>query len=193
MTEQNGNTHVHGPTGALVTGGSTEIKIQMPCPGPEACPHMREPWENETRLIDEFTKRVGICCPRGARLTLGKLIGEFTPRELRIAWKENSLQWNAEANELRFVTPWIEAAMGWGFISSATCFFAYAFISAFLKSPNNLSFAFTLCAGSLMYAGAFWLAVRYLLWPRRIAIRVRNRLAVDAEPRETGDRQSRPS
>lgn len=162
--------------------GNVKIEVPYaPCPGPHACPHKSESWQHETDLQTEFAEKVGIWCPRPARQIIGPLIGEFTPRELRIAWNANSIFWSTRSNEIRVSTPWIEAAFGWGFVLLGSALFAILLIWSIGNSPGNLGFATASLAGALLYLGCCWFAGRFMLWPRRIAIRVRNRLVKDTE------------
>ena len=130
----------------------------------------------ESQLQAEFEQRTRIWCPKPAREWLETLMEEhcFTARELSVAWRNGSIGWNAEKDEKRIVTPWIEAAFAYGVIVILALYFlslAYHFIFGPGAGMNN-GMALLYGVGA-MYFGMCWMANRFMLWPRRVALRVR--------------------
>lgn len=98
----------------------------------------------------------------------------FTARELTVAWKAGSLGWNAEKDTRRVITPWIEAAFGYGMVISTGIYFL-ASSSPWIFHPDNHSKTLeALVIGGVMYLGVCWMANRFMLWPRRVAMRVKH-------------------
>lgn len=179
MDDRLPDQHFHREVQSVVNANNVSINHQ--CPGPHACPHKTESWQHESDLQAEFAEKVGVWCPKPARLILGPLIGEFTPKELRLALKADSIFWSPKKNELVISTPTFQAVFGWGLvIYAALSAIAIGLSNMNLVKPKLINNFIALAVASLFFASTCWIAGRLFLWPRRIAIRVRDRLAKEA-------------
>lgn len=132
----------------------------------------------ESQLQAEFYRNAGIWCPRGARDMFEDLMTHhaFTARELTIAWRASSLRWGIDSGRLEIVTPMIEAIFGWSVFVVMLISFLFVALPYALSGSWTTGLETFLTVGA-MYVGSAWMANRFLLWPRRIAMRVRKALA----------------
>ena len=140
----------------------------------------------ESQLQTEFAERTGIWCPKDARLWLEGLMEHhgFTVRELSMAWSAKSLGWNAKTGMRAITTPWIEAFGAWAMVALVTALLLSVSVAWIASSaPRSLAADLSVFGAGAVYMGMVWLVCRTMLWPRRIAIRVRR--AVSHSPHET--------
>ena len=134
----------------------------------------------ESQLQAEFAQRTGIWCPKPAREWLEHLMEHhrFTARELTVAWKAGSIGWNAEEDTKRVSTPWIEAMFGYSMVGIMGIYFlTLALQWIFTPEAKNKWVAMAAVYGvGLLYLGICWMSYRFMLWPRRIAIKVRKKI-----------------
>ncbi len=130
----------------------------------------------ESQLQAEFAARTGIWCPKPARLWLEDLMEhhDFTARDLSMAWSAKSLGWCANTGERTINTPWIEAAGGWAMVALVTVLLLTVSITwAVSSAPRSVVADLSVLGAASVYLGMVWLVCRTMLWPRRIAMRVR--------------------
>lgn len=127
----------------------------------------------ESKLQADFYAHVGIWCPRMAREQLECLMSHhaFTARELRVAWAANSLRWDNDGKRLQAVAPQVELWFGWLMIGLMLIYFVTTALPYLFTHPAPAG-ALAFAAGAVMYMGSAGLAVRYVLWPRRVAVRI---------------------
>ena len=130
----------------------------------------------ESQLQAEFAQRTGIWCPKPAREWLEDLMEHhrFTARELAVSWKVGSIGWDADKDNKRITTPWIEAAFAYSMVALLGIYFL-AIAGHFIwgsGAGNKWGMAVAYGIGG-MYLGLCWMANRFMLWPRRVALRVR--------------------
>lgn len=127
----------------------------------------------ESQLQAEFHAHTGLWCPRCAREVLETLMLEhgFTAKDLAAAWKNDSVYWDARAHRLVVRTPLIEAVFGWGLVATCLGYFL-SLVAPAMNAPNPV-FGASLALGGAIYLSACWMAFRFVLWPRRVALRVR--------------------
>lgn len=136
----------------------------------------QSPYKPESQLQAEFAQRTGIWCPKPAREWLEHLMEEhrFTAKELIVAWKAGSLGWNAERDVKKIVTPWIEAVFGYGVAGAMSILFlAWVFPFIFGQGYKPETAWAAVLGGGTVFLGVCWMSNRFMLWPRRIALRVR--------------------
>lgn len=135
--------------------------------------------KRESQLQAEFAERTGIWCPKSAREWLEKLLEEhgFTVRELKVAWGNSSIGWHAAKNEKRITTHWVEPLFAWtmgGVMTLYVLIYGLKAVQADWSAPNV---RLTMWGGAALiaavYLGTCWMLSRFILWPRRVAIRVR--------------------
>ena len=146
----------------------------------------------ESQLQSEFAKTTGIWCPRSARETFEWLMENhgFTAPELCVAWKASSLSTDADRQQIKIVTPWIEAVFGWTMLILISLFFLMLAIPLiFSNDRHNWSVLGTLTITGLVYLGMVWIVSQTSLKPRRIAIRVRKKLDGGRVPDDTTFKQ----
>lgn len=98
----------------------------------------------------------------------------FTARELVIAWKAGSIGWNADKDLKRIVTPWIEAFFAYGIVGFVGLYFlAVAWHNALGNNADQKWGMVVVYGVGGMYLGMCWMANRFMLWPRRVALRIR--------------------
>lgn len=130
----------------------------------------------ESQLQAEFAQRTGIWCPKPAREWLEHLMEnhQFTARELVVSWKAGSIGWNAEKDTKRTITPWIEAAIAYGMVGFIGLYFLAVAGHVIWGSGADNKWGMAVVYGiGAMYVGMCWMANRFMLWPRRVAQRVR--------------------
>ena len=83
-------------SGQLAGGHILNVGV---CPGKDACPHERSEAERQR----QFEALTGIACSAGARRAFEHLLdqGNFNYKQLRLAWRQGSLEWDYDARELQ--------------------------------------------------------------------------------------------
>lgn len=133
----------------------------------------------ESKKQADFYRHAGIWCPRLIRETFEFLMERhgFTAKELRLAWKANSITTDADRESIRIVTPWYEAAGGWaGIFIMLVYFITYVAPLLLGENRNDWRIAVAFAVGSAIYLGMMYVVAHQFLIPRRIAIRVRRAL-----------------
>ncbi len=133
----------------------------------------------ESQLQSEFAQRTGIWCPRHAREIFEWLMEHhgFTAKELRIAWKANSVLNDAERQSVKIITPALESVFAWFMAAFVSLYFLFfAFPLAMNGSRHDWRVAVTLAGGVVVYFGLMWVIAHNFLIPRRIAVRVRKKM-----------------
>ncbi len=128
----------------------------------------------ESQLQAEFEQRTGMWCPRAAREWLENLMADhgFTARELAIAWNARTLRWDTRRAAPQVVTAWYEAAAAYLVWVTLTAYVLAAGLPLTLSAERTSTGLLAVAGLALMYLGCCWMAVRFLLSPRRIAQRV---------------------
>ena len=137
----------------------------------------------ESQLQAEFAQRTGIWCPKPARNWLEQLMEQhhFTAHELGICWKGGSIGWNAEENTQRISTSWTAAVLAYGLVAVLTIYYAAIGIALIATDKTGNPWAMAALLGfGMVYLGVCWMASRFILLPRRIALRVKKK-AVGAD------------
>lgn len=130
----------------------------------------------ESQLQAEFAARTGIWCPKEAREWMEDLLEHhgFTAPELAIAWNAKSLGWNAKTETRNINTPWIEAAGGWALVGLVAALLLSVCVAWLLASaPRSIAADLSVFGALAVCMGMVWLVFRSMLWPRRVAMRVR--------------------
>jgi len=130
----------------------------------------------ESQLQAEFAARTGIWCPKEAREWLEDLLEHhgFTVRELSMAWSAKSIGWNAKTGARTINTPWIEALGGWAMVALVTILLLSVSVAWALSSaPRSIAADLSVFGAGAVYLGMVWMVCRTMLWPRRVAMRVR--------------------
>lgn len=97
----------------------------------------------------------------------------FTAKELRAAWKAGSIGWNADKDSKRVVTLWLEAFFAYGLVALMTVY-CLAIALPFADAKQHDLKAMTFFVGSMFsYLGVCWMASRFMLNPRRVALRIK--------------------
>lgn len=127
----------------------------------------------ESQLQAEFHAHTGMWCTRCAREVLETLMLEhdFTAKDLAAAWRSDTLCWDERAHRMIVRAPLIEAFFGWGLVAMCLAYFLSLVVPA--MSGSNMVFGASLAVGSAIYLSACWMAFRFVLWPRRVGVRVR--------------------
>lgn len=119
MNARTGDTHLHGSVG-VVSNGEAPITIQMPCPGPKACPYRLPPeGEPDAKEENEFFRDTGIRAGTHARRLLRELKGRHEYLKWRGSgslsrmWKSNTLQYLDGDQKLRFNLSRLAEGYGW--------------------------------------------------------------------------------
>lgn len=129
----------------------------------------------ESQLQAEFAQRTGIWCPKPAREWLEHLMENqrFTVRELAVSWKAGSIGWSAEKDTRRINTPWLEAVFAYGLVAALGLYCLAMAVPLIWSNAEGTQWAKTAVYGlCLIYLGICWMAHRFMLWPRRVALRV---------------------
>jgi len=130
----------------------------------------------ESQLQAEFASRTSIWCPKDARLWLEDLMENqgFTVRELALAWNAKSIGWNAKTGERNINTPWVEAFSGWTLVALVTTLLlSVSLVWILSPAPRSIAADLSVFGAGTVYLGMVWLVCRTMLWPRRVAVRVR--------------------
>ncbi len=119
MSARLGDTHLHGSVG-VVNSGDAPITIQMPCPGPRACPYRLPPeGEPDAKEENEFFRDTSIRAGTHARRLLQELKGRHEYLKWRGSgslsrmWKTNTLQYLDGDRKLRFNLSRLSEGYGW--------------------------------------------------------------------------------
>lgn len=136
--------------------------------------HIASP-KPESQLQAEFARRTGIWCSKPAREWLEDLMENhrFTVKELAVAWKAGSLGWHTQKDAQKIVTPWIEAVFAYGIVFMMSIYFLALALPVIGNSQHDAKSAIAIFGGGFMFLGVCWMANRFMLWPRRIALRIR--------------------
>lgn len=129
----------------------------------------------ESQLQAEFAQRTGIWCPKPAREWLEHLMEHhrFTARELVVSWKAGSIGWSADKDIRRIITPWIEAVFAYGMVGILGVYFLAVAGHYIWGGGADYKWAMAVAYGiGAMYVGMCWMANRFILWPRRVALRI---------------------
>ena len=162
-----GDTHMHGPVGVF-NNGDAPITIQMPCPGPHACPHDR----GEEALQRKFEENTGISCGKGPRIALQHLldVGHFDRRQLALAWRMKSIVWDWDDLRVRANESRLESAYGYSLIALGLTIFIVYIAVIILDMPSQVSWQLVLAIlTTLMMLAMALLSEKYLVRPNRIA------------------------
>lgn len=122
----------------------------------------------------KFLVETRIKCCKDAREYYLRLLndGKFTKEELRSAIQQGSVQWRFGANEPTIVMPWIEPVFEWMLLGMMGLYGLIAILSIAAHwetdwIPNSAVAVLAACAVLVV------LAQKYILQPRRVAIRVK--------------------
>lgn len=129
----------------------------------------------ESKLQTEFARTTGIWCPKAARLWLEQLMENhhFTARELAVCWKAGPLGWNSDQCVPRINVSLAGALFAYAVIGVMTLYFlGVAFIVLLGDSTPSLQARIAVYIFGMLYLAVCWMAYRFILWPRRIALRV---------------------
>lgn len=144
------------------------------CHGGPDCPLNVVP---ESRLQSEFAQRVGIWCRREAREFLELLMKDhgFIGKDLALAWKADSLAWGDDGPVI--CTPLTEALFGWSMgLLMVTCYLLLVW-PLWVMEHRDAQAMLTFILMSAIFLGCSWLLGRFVMRPRRVALRVRRALA----------------
>ncbi len=95
-------------------------------------------------------------------------------RELVVSWKAGSIGWHADKDTKRIVTPWIEAVFAYGMVGLVGLYFLAVAGHFIWGSGADNKWGMPVAYGiGGMYLGMCWMANRFMLWPRRVALRIR--------------------
>jgi hypothetical protein len=134
------------------------------------------PPKPESQLQVEFAQLTGIWCPKPAREWLESLMEHhrFTARELVVSWKAGSIGWNADKDTKRVITPWIEAVFAYGIAGLVGIYFLAVAWHTIWGNGADQKWGMAVVYGTgAMYLGMCWMANRFMLWPRRVALRIK--------------------
>lgn len=132
------------------------------------------PMLSEPAKQAQFRKETGIQCCKDARQYYQRLLddGKFTKEELRSAIRQGSVQWQFGASEPSIVLPWIEPVFEWLLFAMLGQYALLAILSIALGWDDR--YAHLWPVGVLLTATALiFAAQKFILRPRRVAIRVR--------------------
>lgn len=175
-----GDTHMHGPVGVF-NNGDAPITIQMPCPGPGACPYRLPPLgEPDAKEENEFFRDTGIRAGTMARALLRELKSRHGYLKWRGTgsisrmWQHKTLDYLDGATALRINPSWISEGYGW-VVFFGGLYFEVLFIllitgRARLPSVEHLAVALTTMAIGI---GALWVATEHMISPERAARRLK--------------------
>ncbi len=166
----------HGP----IAGGVSGRDI-IHCHGGPECPLHGQP---ESEMQAKFHRNTGIWCPRPVRDAMERLMSEygFTAKELRHAWDQHSITTDSERQQIKFVTPWFEAAFGWFVLIVVSLYFlAVALPLVWNGGKHDWRVPVTLVGGSVVYFLILFFTARSTVVPRRIALRAKRKLGEEDE------------
>lgn len=171
-----GDTHMHGPTGAVFTGEKPEVTINVPCPGPHACPHrsckVPQSLENE----EAFRRLAGFRAdPREQ-----ELLEEFRQRH-KLRWRgsrsigrmrrHRTLEYDSSRDSLRLNPSFIALTVGWVY------FFGCAFVALIVSvSPmfahrfKGDKFDIVILVFIFMFSiFGMWMTIEHMVLPESLA------------------------
>jgi hypothetical protein len=144
------------------------------CHGISHCPLAHQ--EPESKRQAEFADATGIWCPKEARDVFEHLMAahSFTAKELGRAW-ESTVKWDRRSRELRVSTPWADLIAGYSLFGFSLTFFVLQALSVLFGPPvpSKHDLLATALLGGI-YFGACWLIARFIMTPRRVALRMRD-------------------
>ncbi len=137
----------------------------------------------ESRLQAEFAQCTGIWCPAPAREWLESLMERhnFTVRELAVAWGAKTIGWDQDNDVQQVNTPALDALFAFSVVVITGLWFVVLAIKVFIGNSHDTLVLATLGGFATGYLATCWLATRFILWPRRVAMRIRR-----VETREGG-------
>lgn len=142
------------------------------CHGGEICPYRGAP---ESQRQVDFARATGVWCPAEARELLEELMRDhgFTVRELAMAWKADSLGWDTRAAGVVVRVPIIEAIFGWSMGLLMITYYLMMIWPLWLMEHRDAQAMLAFGLASAILLGCTWLLGRFVLHPRRVALRVR--------------------
>ena len=150
------------------------------CHAGEEC-LLRKGQEPESIRQAEFAETTGIWCPKEAREQLERLMDEdgFTVRELYSAWRADNLNWNREQGSLVVRVYWFEALFGYGSFGLMLLYYILQ-VGQIMLTGSEMGWRGFLAflAASIIYLGLAYTVGRFMLWPRRVAIRVNQAISL---------------
>jgi len=163
---------VHGDVGQLALG-----KI-VNCHGAGVCPLYDVP---ESARQAEFAKATGIWCPSRARELFERVMQDhdFTVPSLKAAWQANSLIWDSDRGQLVVQAHWFEAVAGIAFVLLMLGYYILQGAQILFSEVNPWRGLGGFVAATLIYGGMAWIAVRFVITPNRVALRIGRVLAGD--------------
>lgn len=129
---------------------------------------------SEAERQRNFFDATGISCCKDAREFYELLLddGRFSAADLRSAINQKSVRWDFGATQPTIVMPWIEPAFAWLLFGSMGLYTVAAVLALFLGNASGWvaasGFGFACFCIALMFV-----ADKFILQPRRVAIRVR--------------------
>lgn len=130
----------------------------------------------ESQLQADFEACTGIWCRKEAREWLEVLLEHhgFTVRELSLAWRAKSLNWDSKAGAPIIQTPLIEAIGGWALVALViTLLLTVCSAWVVAPAPRSIAADLSIYGAAAVCLGMIWMVMRTMLWPRRVALRVR--------------------
>ena len=133
--------------------------------------------ETEAEAQKSFFDATGISCCRDAREFYLRLLedGRFSVEELRFAIRQGSVRWDFGATQPTIVMPWTEPVFAAILFSAMGMYTLLAILSILMRWESVADHA---TAHAFLFAvfctSTMVVAQRYILLPRRIAIRVRD-------------------
>lgn len=185
MNSRTGDTHLHGPVGVL-TNGDAPITINMPCPGPRACPYRLPPeGEPDAKEENEFFRDTGIRAGTRARALLRELKARHGYLKWRGTgglsrmWQHKTVEYLDGDNNLRIQPSRFSEVYGW-FIFMLGVLLELIFVGAITGRAklNDAELAVTALLSLGFGLGAMWGAAEHMISPERAARRLRKK---DAE------------
>jgi len=171
--------HLHGAIGVLTTG-DTPVTIQMPCPGPGACPYRLPPeGDADAKEENEFFRDTGIRAGTRARRLLRELKGRHEYLKWRGTgglsrmWQHKTVEYLDGDSTLRIEASRFAEGYGW-FIFLMGVFFELVFAALITGRSrlNGMELAVTALVSLLVGLGAMWLAAEHMISPERAARRL---------------------
>lgn len=97
----------------------------------------------------------------------------FTARELAVSWKAGSIGWSARNDAKHISTPWLEAAFAYCALVALGLYCLVMVVLLIWTSPSGHPLVIPAVIGfAVIYLGIYWMANHFMLWPRRVALRV---------------------
>lgn len=133
----------------------------------------------ESRRQAEFARDTKIHCNRPTRETLEWLMTHcgFTHRELRSAWKSDTIFWSEPEQQLKAKLNWFTyIVLGWGMFWLSAAVIMISSIGMSLGHVSNLKTLLVFWAGLPVFIYSLWLSVSAFIHPFRTAQRVKRAL-----------------